>query len=103
MNRYGTSLREQEIFYFVQNFFPDAVSGYKIKSKGKVIEVDIFIPSLKLVIEYDGGHWHKNKVDTDNRKNSIIILKRYWKISKFIFPRKYLNGGGELYEKTINT
>ena len=72
MNRYGTSVREQEIFYFVQKFFSDAVSGYKIKSKGKVIEVDIFIPSLKLVIEYDGGHWHKNKVDTDNRKNSII-------------------------------
>ncbi len=72
MNRHGTSLIEQEIFYFVQKFFSDAVSGYKIKSDNKIIEVDIYIPSLNLAIEYDGGYWHKNKAETDNRKNLML-------------------------------
>lgn len=40
--------------------FSDAVNGYKdIFSKG--MEVDIFIPSLKIGIEYDGVYWHHKK------------------------------------------
>ena len=54
MSRYGTSLREQSLFHFIHKFFPDTINRYKIRYSGKTLELDIFIPSLKLVIEYDG-------------------------------------------------
>ncbi|MDO4867584.1 MAG: DUF559 domain-containing protein [Clostridia bacterium] len=72
MGRNGTSLREQSLFYFIHKFFPDTINRYKTRYSGKTLELDIFITSLKLVIEYDGGHWHENKADADNKKNKMI-------------------------------
>ncbi|MBR5310472.1 MAG: DUF559 domain-containing protein [Oscillospiraceae bacterium] len=72
MGRNGTSLREQEVFFFVKKFFSDAVNRYKFKVDKKTLEVDIYIPSLKLVIEYDGSYWHKNKENLDNEKNRLL-------------------------------
>ena len=72
MARNGTSLRELEVYYFVCKFFPDSINRYKINYTNKNVEVDIFIPSLRLVIEYDGSYWHKNKIDIDNLKNKKL-------------------------------
>ena len=35
-------------------------------------EIDIFVPSVKLALEYDGEHWHKNEED-DVKKSDLII------------------------------
>jgi very-short-patch-repair endonuclease len=35
-------------------------------------ECDIYIPSLKLGIEYDGEYWHRNKNKKDLGKNSLF-------------------------------
>ncbi|MBP5404002.1 MAG: zinc-ribbon domain-containing protein [Elusimicrobiaceae bacterium] len=56
MNR--TSFPEQAIFYYVKQLYPDAVSQYKSKFLGKM-ELDIYIPSINLAIEYDGEAWHR--------------------------------------------
>jgi glutaredoxin len=56
----ATSYPERKIMYFVKNVFPDAISSYKDKAK-KISELDIFIPSLKIGIEYDGVRFHGNK------------------------------------------
>ena len=32
-------------------------------------ELDVYIPSKKIAIEYDGYLWHKNKIENDLRKN----------------------------------
>ena len=32
------------------------------------LELDIFYPSLKLGIEYDGYYWHKDKIEKDKLK-----------------------------------
>ena len=53
-----TSFPEQAIFYYVRQVFPDAVNGDKTALDG--LELDIFIPSLVMGIEYDGSAWHKN-------------------------------------------
>jgi len=66
MNKFGgTSYPEQVICACVSNFFPDALNRYKCNG----IEADIFIPSIKCVIEIDGGFWHDDKVANDNSKN----------------------------------
>ena len=37
-------------------------------------ELDIYIPSLKIAIEYDGYYWHKNRVRQDVEKNRRCSL-----------------------------
>lgn len=60
-----TSFPEQAVYYYMKKLFPDACNGNK-----DIIgyELDIYIPSLKIAIEYDGSRWHQNITD-DLRKN----------------------------------
>ena len=39
---------------------------------GEVVEIDIYIPSLSIGIEYDGVFWHKDKLDIDEAKNQAL-------------------------------
>lgn len=66
-----TSFAEQAIFYYIKKVFPDAISRYKdIFTNG--MELDIFIPSIHLAIEYDGIFWHKAKsIKRDQLKYTI--------------------------------
>jgi very-short-patch-repair endonuclease len=38
-----------------------------------IVEVDIVVPELRLVIEYDGAYWHRGRDDHDRRKTSRLI------------------------------
>ena len=73
----GTSLREQEIYHFIIKYFPQAQNRYEIANLNQRMEVDIFIPEINLVIEYDGMHWHQNKVSVDNKKTSNLNALGY--------------------------
>ncbi len=66
-----TSFAEQAVYYYVKKVFPDAISRYTvIFSKG--MELDIYIPSIKLGIEYDGMAWHKaDKLSREIKKYKI--------------------------------
>lgn len=68
MNR-KTSRMEQAIFFYVKRIFPDAMNRYKVGGK---IEADIYIPSLKVAIEYDGLYWHKKAAERDKKKNQSL-------------------------------
>lgn len=67
---YQTSEPEQAVFYYVSKEFPDAVNSYHPKWLGKK-SVDVYVPSLKLAIEYDGGAWHKDS-NLDNSKTELL-------------------------------
>ena len=55
-----TSFAEQAVFFYVKQLYPDAINRYKdIFDNG--MELDIYIPSIQLGIEYDGEAWHKDK------------------------------------------
>ena len=76
----GTSFPEQAIYFYVKKCFPDAVS--RCTSYG--FELDIFIPSTNMAIEYDGVKYHEGqeKLDKDNKKDILcgtygIILFRF--------------------------
>ena len=61
-----TSFPEQVVYYYINRAFQDAQSGCR-----NVIdmELDIYIPSIRVAIEYDGYAWHKD-IQRDLRKNN---------------------------------
>lgn len=55
-----TSFAEQAVFFYLKKIYPDAINRYKdIFTNG--MELDIYIPQLKLGIEYDGVYYHKSE------------------------------------------
>ena len=54
-----SSYPEKIIAFYISQIFSDATENYKnnfLKNR----EIDIYIPSIKLGIEYDGTKWHQN-------------------------------------------
>ena len=66
-----TSFAEQAVFFYVKKVFPDAINSYReIFDNG--MELDIYIPSIRLGIEYDGEAWHKTEtLERDKKKYQI--------------------------------
>ncbi|MBR2742254.1 MAG: zinc-ribbon domain-containing protein [Clostridia bacterium] len=59
-DRLRTSFPEQAIFYYIKQEFPDAVNSFKDIFNSSM-ELDIYIPSIKIGIEYDGKLYHSSK------------------------------------------
>ena len=60
-------LFKKKLYFIMLKYFSDTVDNYKIKELGKR-EIDIFIPSINVGIEYDGGYYHidpKNDIEKD--------------------------------------
>lgn len=67
-----TSFSEQAIFYYIRRHFLDTINGYKDEN---ISEIDIFIPSLNIGIEYDGERWHSSKSSKIRDGNKDNVLK----------------------------
>jgi very-short-patch-repair endonuclease len=67
----SSSYPEQYLFYYLSKL------KLKIENRKNIdnIEVDIYIPYLKLAIEYDGEYYHRNKENRDLEKNKILYSK----------------------------
>lgn len=70
-----TSFPEQAILYYVKAAFPDAINRYRPKwllgLKNNQSEIDIYIPSRKIGIEYDGQVFHQS-IERDKKKDQIV-------------------------------
>ena len=104
-----TSFAEQAVFYYVKKVFPDAISRYKDIFPNSM-ELDIYIPSIKLGIEYDGEAWHKaDKLKREIKKYSICqengirllrLMERPPENGILLTADEGLNiGDGPMYEK----
>ena len=60
-----TSFPEYALAYYLEKYDLGVVHSYK----GKGYELDIYIPSKRIAIEYDGYYWHKSKTKKDLEKN----------------------------------
>ena len=60
-----TSFPEYALVYYLKKYGVDVIQSYKAQG----YELDIYIPSMKIAIEYDGAYWHKNKTKKDLEKN----------------------------------
>jgi hypothetical protein len=59
------SAPELRTYCELKTIFPDAESRVRINGW----EIDIYIPSLRVGIEYDGWYWHREKTESDRKKN----------------------------------
>lgn len=77
-NRGGSSIAEKEIFAMIKGDFKDAIKikdrDVNIKDKPyiKAFEIDVYVPSLKRGIEYDGTRFHSFEFMRKDRH------KRFW-------------------------
>lgn len=55
--QHHTSKKEQELYEFVKNLYnKEIIQNYSLEGK----EIDIYIPELKLGIEFNGLYWHSD-------------------------------------------
>ena len=58
--------------YIIKKLF-DRNILYNTRKIIKPYELDIYIPDLKLAFEYDGKHWHNNRIEIDDKKDKLCI------------------------------
>ena len=86
-NNGSISIKEKTVLYYLQQVFKDVIGNYYPDwAKGK--EIDIYIPSIDLSIEYDGAHWHTDE-NRDKEKDSILLeaKKKIIRIREFGLPK----------------
>ena len=66
-----SSMPEIRILSELETIFDDVVTRHKEDG----IEIDVFIRSLNLGVEYDGSYWHKSKVKKDIEKTKKLIKR----------------------------
>lgn len=62
-----TSFPEQALYYYIKEYFEDAINSDHATIG---VELDIYIPSKKIAIEYDGVNWHTNS-SLEKEKNKL--------------------------------
>lgn len=65
----GTSFPEQFIFFALKSVQKETFNRYKVLGS----EVDVYIPSLKLCIEYNGEYYHSSKRDAADQKKKAHL------------------------------
>lgn len=76
-----TSFPEQALYFYIRQIYGDAENGCRevfsdYRPGRGMIELDIYIPSLKVGIEYDGIAWHKNSKQLDKGKTKYQLCRQ---------------------------
>ncbi|MBV6682336.1 hypothetical protein KV679_01380 [Bacillus sp. JRC01] len=104
--RYNVGFPELAIYFYIKQLFKDAKLNASIEEFNSYKSVDIYIPSLNLVIEYDGGHTHRERIVIDKKKSELLIEKGYRliRVRDNGLPPLNIKGVQEyLYERSANT
>ena len=69
-----SSFPEQALYYYAKKYFPDTINSDH-KAIGK--ELDIYIPSEHIAMEYDGVQWHNSEASykKEERKDMACLKK----------------------------
>ncbi len=70
----STSFPEQCFYYYIKMVYPDAINRYK-EIFTSTMELDIYIPTIRIGIEYDGIFWH-------NDEDSLLREQAKYRICK---------------------
>ena len=65
----NTSFPEYAIVFYLEKYGLETIHSYKERG----YELDIYVPSKKIAIEYDGYFWHQNKTTQDLIKNRKCV------------------------------
>lgn len=69
LKEYKVSFPEKAIYYYIKKNYPNSIENYRNELLHNK-EIDIFIPSLNIGIEYDGKRWHKD-IRKDLKKDKL--------------------------------
>ena len=64
-----TSFPEKALLFYLRKHFPDAVKHSRWQQPE--FELDLYIPSRRTAVEYDGNPWHRDKKEQDERKGKL--------------------------------
>ena len=68
-----SSFPEQAILFYLKRDLPSEIlNRYKVQYRDEKLEIDVYIPSSNIGIEYDGAYWHKNKRLKDDVKTEKL-------------------------------
>ena len=74
-----TSKAQQAIYYYVKGLYPDATNRDRTViqfANGRAAELDVFIPSKSVAIEFDGYYHHnEEQIKRDQEKDALCIEK----------------------------
>lgn len=70
-----TSFPEQAIYYYVKKAYPNSINRYTDLFNNHGMELDIYIPSEKIGIEYDGSAFHRSKIINQREIHKYNICK----------------------------
>lgn len=73
------SMPQKLLYFSIKEIFLDTELEYPLKCNNTTKFLDIYIPSLKINIEYDGIHWHDIEKDVKRdellRQFGIIVIR----------------------------
>ena len=88
--RQRSSFPEQAILFYLSKIYTDVINSFHVEWLGKQ-EIDIYIPSLKTGVEYDGIHWHNSKAALSKGKKKYELCRthdvRLIRVSEFDYPK----------------
>lgn len=84
-----TSFAEQAVYFYVKQIWPDAINRFKADFLGRM-ELDIYIPSIRYAIEYDGIAWHGDKKKEQDRKKYSICRANGIKLCRLSEDPKWI-------------
>ncbi|MFC1597080.1 DUF4268 domain-containing protein [Planctomycetota bacterium] len=85
------SRREITLAIELAEFLDFDLDRHRMSAGGKILDVDVLIPSHGLIIEYDGAYWHKDRSDRDSEK-SRLLQRAGWRVIRV--REKPLQGTG---------
>ena len=101
------SKEEIYLLFELKEFFTISENDHKIKLK-RINDVDIILRQEKIVIEFDGAYWHKDKAERDKVKTNNL-RKAGWTVIRVrekplkILSRKYnVSAKSGSYKETAN-
>lgn len=74
--RKTSSFPEQAILYYIKKIYPNAINKYK-ECFNNAMEFDVYIPELKVAIEYDGCNWHKTEEEHKREVKKYKFCKKH--------------------------
>jgi len=78
VNQVSVSAQERELQDFIKSMLPDIEILFNDREQIKPRELDIYIPSMNLAIEYNGLYWHSDKFrenDSHLKKLELCLSK----------------------------
>lgn len=75
----GRSRREIEVLAEIEYLFPNDVRHRSVSVGRKKFSCDIVIESQRVVSEYDGSYWHRDRFDQDKHK-TVSLTEAGWTV-----------------------